>query len=336
MNAEDQRLPHVLNELSRLRENIVGVSETRRPVSGETSSNGFTYYKSGISNVYHVNGVVIGVSSRLQPSDVEVILVDESIMRLKLIYNVGFMSVVAVYAPTEMCETKEKEMFYVKLDSVLDQCPCRDALIVLGDVNAVNGTERAGYELYVGPHCSGNRNDNNCFLLNLARSRWLRIAGSRYQRPALHRWTWYNNAGRVAKIGHILKLKDLKCAEEYAVTVSIQFGVLDTIEVELWDTFKRETLEAENECVWERPRTRALLRRDMKRYVRGLAEDIECHLNANDLRPVYRTLDKLRSKSTFHGSAIQTADDCFVSDTEGQMGRWAKYFQQLFTVDPPS
>ena len=38
------------------------------------------------------------------------------------------MSVVAVYAPTEVCETEEKEMFYAKLDSVLDQCPHRDAL----------------------------------------------------------------------------------------------------------------------------------------------------------------------------------------------------------------
>ena len=44
------------------------------------------------------------------------------------------MSVVAVYAPTEMCETEEKEMFYAKLDSVLDQCSCRDAPIVLGDL----------------------------------------------------------------------------------------------------------------------------------------------------------------------------------------------------------
>ena len=64
----------------------------------------------------------------------------------------GFMSVVAVYAPTEVCETEEKEMFYTRLNSVLEQCLRRDALIVLGDFNAVTGTERAGYEICVGPH----------------------------------------------------------------------------------------------------------------------------------------------------------------------------------------
>ena len=34
-------------------------------------------------------------------------------------------------------------------------------------------------------------------------------------------------------------------------------------------------------------RTRTLLRRDKKRYVRSLAEDVEDHLNANDLKPAY-------------------------------------------------
>ncbi|KAG0730330.1 Conserved oligomeric Golgi complex subunit 4 [Chionoecetes opilio] len=86
-----------------------------------------------------------------------------------------------------------------------DQCPPRDTLIVLGDFNATTGTVRDGYELCVGPHGSGTRNTNSSLLLNFARSRRLRIAGSWYQRPELHRWTWYSNAGGVAKeIDHIL------------------------------------------------------------------------------------------------------------------------------------
>ena len=120
-------------------------------------------------------------------SVLEIIPVDERIMRLKLKHSLGFMSVVAVYAPSELCETEEKELVYAKLDSVLHQCPCRNALIVLADFNAVFGTERAGYEICVGPHGSGTRNDNSSFLLNFARSRRLSTAGSWYQRQALHR-----------------------------------------------------------------------------------------------------------------------------------------------------
>ena len=99
------------------------------------------------------------------------------------------MSAVALYAPTEVCETEEKEMFYDKLYLVLYHCLCRDTLIVLGNFNGVIGIKRAGYELCVNLHGSGMRNDNSSFLLNLAKSRWLRIEGSRYHRPTLQHWT---------------------------------------------------------------------------------------------------------------------------------------------------
>ena len=81
--SEDHQLPHLSDELSRLRVDVVGLSETRRPGSGETSSKGFTYYWSGTSNGHHVKGVAIGISpSRLQqPSVVEGAPVDEHIIR---------------------------------------------------------------------------------------------------------------------------------------------------------------------------------------------------------------------------------------------------------------
>ncbi|KAG0727072.1 hypothetical protein GWK47_035398 [Chionoecetes opilio] len=57
---------------------------------------------------------------------------------------------------------------------------------------------------------------------------------------------------------HLEKLKDLTCAHEYAVAVSNRFDVLGALgdPVELWDTFKRETLQAVKECIGERPRSR--------------------------------------------------------------------------------
>ena len=109
--------------------------------------------------------------------------------------------------------------------------------------------------------------------------------------------------------------------------------------VKLWDTIIHETLEAAKEYTGERlrsrsglvlvetlesieensagklsgnhdqykalsRRTRTLLGRDKERYVKHLAEDVECHLNANDLRSAYRALRKHRTKSTSQVSAI--------------------------------
>ena len=59
---------------------MVGLSETRRPGSDKTSSEGFTYDWSGVSNGHHVKGVAIGVSGRLVPSVIEVTPDDERIM----------------------------------------------------------------------------------------------------------------------------------------------------------------------------------------------------------------------------------------------------------------
>ena len=157
------------------------------------------------------------------------------------------------------------------------------------------------------------------------------------------------------------------------MTVSNLIEVFYALEdpIELWDTFKHETLETVRDCVGGRSRSqggfalvetldtieksraarlagsrdryralsrriRTLLSRDNERYIRSLAEDVEGHLNANDLKPAYRALKKLRFMSTSQVSVIQTADSCLVSDTDGQMARWAEYLEQLFKVNPPS
>ena len=96
-------------------------------------------------------------------------------MKLRLKYSLGFMSIIEGYNPKEMCENHE--MFHAKLESVLNKCSRRDALIVLGDFNAVSGTERAGYKICFALHSSDIRSDNSFLLPNLAIFGRLRIVG---------------------------------------------------------------------------------------------------------------------------------------------------------------
>ena len=77
---DDYRLSHLSDELIELRVDMVGLSETRRSSIGKTSINGFTYHWSSMNNGHHVKGVTIGISSRLQPSVMEVTPYDEYIM----------------------------------------------------------------------------------------------------------------------------------------------------------------------------------------------------------------------------------------------------------------
>ena len=144
---EDDHLSLLSSELKRLDIGIAALSEVRRPDCGEIMAGGYTYYWSGRSDGYHTQGVPVAVSNKLTP----IIIIEETpvikrIMRLRIHHSLGVISLVSVYTPTEVNDLTVKDVFYVTLESVVDQCPRRDALLVLGDFNASTGTDRDGYE----------------------------------------------------------------------------------------------------------------------------------------------------------------------------------------------
>ena len=147
---DDDHLPLLSRELDRLGIAVAALSEVRRPKSGEISVSGYTYYWSGRLDGYHSEGVAIAVSDRLTQMVVEVVPVNERMMRLRLRHSLGVVSVVSVYAPTEVSSTSDKDAFYTQLESVLDGYPQRDTLLVMGDYNASTGTDRFGYEMCMG------------------------------------------------------------------------------------------------------------------------------------------------------------------------------------------
>ena len=130
---------------------------------------------------------------------IEVTLVNERIMRLRICHSFGVNSMVSVYAPTEANDLTVKDAFYAAFESVVDQCRRQDTLLVLGDFNASSGTDRDGYETCVGPHGSGTVNQNSTKFLDFSRSHGLMVAGSWFQCPQAHRWTLYSPADGVKK-----------------------------------------------------------------------------------------------------------------------------------------
>ena len=59
--------------------------------------------------------------------------VSERILRIRLKSHIGFMSLIAVYAPTNVPGNEEQtEAFYQSLQSVVEQVPVRDMLLIMG------------------------------------------------------------------------------------------------------------------------------------------------------------------------------------------------------------
>ena len=95
---------------------------------------------------------------------------NKSIMRLRIHHSLGVVSLVSVSAPTEVSDLTVKDAFYAMFESVVDQFPRRDTLLVFGDFNASTGTDGDGYETCVGLHGFGTVNQNSTKFLDLARS----------------------------------------------------------------------------------------------------------------------------------------------------------------------
>ena len=70
-------------------------------------------------------------------------------MRQRIHHSLGVVSLVSVYAPTEVSNLTMKDAFHAMLECVVDQCPMRDTLLVMGDFNASTGTDRNGYMRHV-------------------------------------------------------------------------------------------------------------------------------------------------------------------------------------------
>ena len=73
------------------------------------------------------------MSNKLTPMIIEVTPVNERIMRLRIRHSFGVISLVSLYAPTVASDLTVKDAFSAMLESVVDQCPRRDTLRVLGD-----------------------------------------------------------------------------------------------------------------------------------------------------------------------------------------------------------
>ena len=94
-------------------------------------------------------------------------------MRRRICHSWGVIFLVSPYTPTEASDLTVKDAFYAALESMVDQCPRRETLLVLGDFNASIGTDGDGYETCVGPRGSGTVNLNSTKFLVFARSHGL-------------------------------------------------------------------------------------------------------------------------------------------------------------------
>ena len=78
------------------------------------------------------------------------------------------------------------------------------------------------------------------------------------------------------------------------------------------------------------------VRRDKKAQVNGVCEAMESHLWSTYSRPAYRGIQTLRSsRAPPCCSTVKAADGTALTGESEIRARWARYFEELYRVNPP-
>lgn len=150
-------------------------------------------------------GVGFLVSRKLKPAIIGFNAINERLCTLCVRGKFKNISLINIHGPTEESPDDEKEKYYESVERALNACPRYDVKIVLGDLNAKIGREPV-FKHYTGSHSlHENTNDNGLRVIELAASKNLVVASTRFPRKDIHKATWVSPDGATRnQIDHVL------------------------------------------------------------------------------------------------------------------------------------
>ena len=118
-----------------------------------------------------------------------------------------------VYASRNDAEEEVKGKFYEKLQTIVEETPRHDMLVITGDMNAKLGSDVEGYERVIGRHGVGSRNENGERLCDFCGMNDLVITGTLFPHKEIDKQMWTSSDGRTRnKIDHILIIRKVRAS----------------------------------------------------------------------------------------------------------------------------
>jgi exonuclease III len=119
----------------------VALQEIRWSENGVIKKKDFSLYYSGTKEQLGQAGTGFILMGRIMNNVIGFEAINERICNIRIKGKYNNVSLVNMYAPTEDKAGTESENFYEELQSVIDQIPKSDTILVLGDANAKLGKE---------------------------------------------------------------------------------------------------------------------------------------------------------------------------------------------------
>ena len=189
----------------------VALSEVRWPGHGTVEINGNLILYSGLPTQQSSNrrkGVAVVLSEKAvmawKAAGAEFDPISERLMRIRLKMHRGYVSVIAVYAPTnEEGNEEETEKFYADMQEALCEVPKRDMVLIMGDFNARVGCDDNTWKGVIGRHGPNEKNENGERLLDFCALNNLVVTNTLFKHRSCHQYTWFHPAEE-GVAGHIL------------------------------------------------------------------------------------------------------------------------------------
>ena len=227
---EEGKLQNLYMEMSRLKVDILGVSETHldtdTPESFETDD--YIVIHSSRKDHVHRQGVAFILTRRVANSLVNYNLVSERILSIDLDTPTGIITIFQIYAPDSSYNDTDVDNFYVLLQNEINNIKTTNSFIILGDFNAKVGNKSyINWPTVVGRFGIGNANDRGERLLQFCALNSLCIANTLYkQRNKSRLFTWLSPDGHTRnQIDYIILQNDnLKLLRNCRVYNSADIG----------------------------------------------------------------------------------------------------------------
>ena len=187
------KLQQVRMEAERLSLDVLGLAEVRWKSSGQVNTNGWMFYYIGDDKVHQR-----GVGFLLAPKTVKAILkvqpISDRIIMIRLDAKPQPLTIIQIYMPTTEAEDDEVFSIYAILQKVVDECPKKDRLVVMGDFNAQIGANRE--HLSCGKFSVGEGNDRGQMLLDWLSDNKLIAVNTCFQHRKNQLYTWCSPGGQ--------------------------------------------------------------------------------------------------------------------------------------------
>ncbi|XP_049786262.1 craniofacial development protein 2-like [Schistocerca cancellata] len=186
--SDTGKVNNVIQEMKRLKINILGVSETRWPDSGEMTIDNMKVYYSGNSDSQHRNGVGIILDEYASKSAKSILPISDRVISLHLQTKQTNINLIQIYAPTADKDQEEIGKFYEELTQAIGTSKSRDIIIIMGDFNAKIGEGSEGD--LIGPFGLGTRNERGDLLSQFCQENNLCTTNTFFKLPKRRLYTW--------------------------------------------------------------------------------------------------------------------------------------------------